>query len=648
MFFFSPTSDMTNATFESSFCSSLSMQTTAVTSVVITKLSGIRFTLPECFWTYTTQSTSTTMSNMIIVGSSTGVTSPGVGSADPWLRFSAGTTSFSMSNVAFVDHTGAPYNSDLNAFAAYYTLLRSWICSECTLDGTKLFDSAPPKLSYVSILSSGLAGSLSNSLFSNIGSGSVSLSYTLSGNQLNGSIPASLLANIPASASLQSVLLDVSENRLSGILPPLLRNTSLSLVGTLTLQFGGNQLSGSLPSKFFSSSRISSLSLNISSNALSGEMPVDFGAMDACPSVMFFHASHNAFTGTVPPFFNNINNCPANISDVYLSLSYNRLSAIAPKFFPNSTVAPEANFAVDLSNNQIGGSIDNFECSTLSSTVRINLSFNNLTNGDGGLAPLSIFALDSPAFQTTTVTLEITNNAFRGPLAFAGLSKTQQTKLRSVINGGGFSLFASDNAFTSVVIDDSWSNSIAALDISRNPSLSGGGLPDSLFNSSSFLRLLYAAGTALSGEFPDVASLGSTRLVYVDFSDNSGIDFCSENRTAWTRSLVVCLLEHTNAASCSELYPTSCTISAPLPSLAPPPEKSTPEIPVESPAATPIDDGPSTTPSNGPVPVDAVPTGGPSSIPNGVPSAPAPTSEASLAFVSAMTVMFVIVSAASV
>ena len=637
---------MTNASFEVELCATLSGQT-GITSVVINPLTGSTFKLPECFWTYTTQSTYTSLPNIIIAGSSTGNAAPGVDSADPLLRFSASTSAFFMINVAFVDHTGAPYISDLNAFAAYYTLLRSWTCTSCALDGFKLFDTPPPRLAFVTLPSTGLVGSISASLFSNFAASVSAFSYMLSGNQLNGSIPDSVLANVPA--TIQTIYLDVSDNRISGTLPPLLQTGSFPILGGLTLYLGGNQLSGSLPSSFFPSHRIQSITLDVSSNALSGEIPVDFGALDACTATLSFSASHNAFTGTAPPFFANIKNCQAGlIAIVSIDLSHNRLSAIAPNFFPNGTVAPQSSLSIDLSHNEISDDLTNFKYGTNPSTaIRIDLSFNNLTNGDVGFTPLSTFALDSPAFQTTTITLDISNNSLGGPLTFAGLSKTQQTKLRSVINGGGFSLFASDNAFTSVVIDDSWSNSIAALDISRNPSLSGGGLPDSLFNSSSFLRLLYAAGTALSGEFPDVASLGSTRLANIDFSDNSGIDFCSENRTAWTRSLVVCLLEHTNAASCSELYPTNCNISAPLPSLAPPPEETPIETPVESPAATPIDAGPRATPLNDPVPFDGVPSEVPTTIPNGVPSAPSPISSTSLASASVMAVILGIVIALS-
>ena len=461
----------------------------------------------------------------------------------------------------------------------------------------------------------------------------------ITGNKLQGTIPSDLFVNFGAPLAFTSLEFDVSNNQLTGSIPELFKVANLS-VSILTLNFGRNQLSGSLPVDFFSDRQVSLITVDFSSNSISGTIPEEFATKQTkyCPQLFSLNFARNDLSGEAPSFFNNVTQCLGWITTVSLDYSYNQLTSIAPNFLPrNESHAPRNSLTVNLSHNQITGSLNEFSFAPVCQLAQLDLSFNQINNGSRGISVTSLFEpLMNSSFTLYQFVLNLNDNAFRGALNLTGLTSEQRDAFQSRAQSSGVvQVSMSGNAISSINIDDSWSNSIYSIDVSRNPRLTGGGFPDSLFNATSLVRTIYAAGTALRGNFPDMAILKPKYLTRIDFSDNYGIDFCSESRSNWTATLVVCLFKHTNASSCNGTYPVSCIISEPLPVAPLPPAESpyedtnpidsttpgTPDMPnalPESPNAHPEDSAPESPNAH---PEDSAPAGSPYATPTYSPNA---------------------------
>ena len=179
---------------------------------------------------------------------------------------------------------------------------------------------------------SGIAGTIPSAL-ENL---SALTHLLLDGNQLSGSIPASigyrgnlpalthlwldgnqLSGSIPASLSKITTLrqLTLSRNQLSGSIPTLL--TKLTALTHLRLDH--NQLSGAIPSEFKRLSNLRHLFLN--DNRLSGEIPAPMGVMRALTRL---HLGGNLLTGKIPSRLGALDNL------TWLTLDRNLLLGRAP------------------------------------------------------------------------------------------------------------------------------------------------------------------------------------------------------------------------------------------------------------------------------------------------------------------------------
>ncbi|KAF5771133.1 putative protein kinase RLK-Pelle-LRR-XII-1 family [Helianthus annuus] len=151
--------------------------------------------------------------------------------------------------------------------------------------------------------------SLEGTIPSTIGRWKQVIDLELYGNKLSGCVPKELFQ-----VTSLSIVLDLSQNNLSGVLPQEIGN--LKLIGSIN--FSMNHLTGELPSSL--SSCASLQSLDLSSNLFYGSMPESFSSQKA---LEYVDLSHNNFSGHIPTYLQQI---PLK----GLDLSYNNFEGEVP------------------------------------------------------------------------------------------------------------------------------------------------------------------------------------------------------------------------------------------------------------------------------------------------------------------------------
>ncbi|KAM0023610.1 putative protein kinase RLK-Pelle-LRR-XII-1 family [Helianthus debilis subsp. tardiflorus] len=169
----------------------------------------------------------------------------------------------------------------------------------------------PRSIGNLSLLTKGAFGrnSLEGTIPSTIGRWKQVTDLELYGNKLSGCVPKELFQ-----LTSLSIVLDLSQNNLSGVLPQEIGN--LKLIGSIN--FSMNQLSGELPSSL--SSCASLQNLDLSSNLFYGSMPESFSSLKA---LEYVDLSHNNFSGHIPTYLQQI---PLK----GLDLSYNNFEGEVP------------------------------------------------------------------------------------------------------------------------------------------------------------------------------------------------------------------------------------------------------------------------------------------------------------------------------
>lgn len=210
---------------------------------------------------------------------------------------------------------------------------------------------------------------------------------SLNSNSFTGSIPATIgnLSNL--------YWLDLADNKLTGTIP--VSNGSLPGLDMLThtkhFHFGINHLSGTIPSKLFSS-QMALIHLLLDGNNLEGGIPLTLGQVK---SLEVIRLDGNSLTGPIPTNLNSLT------SVVELHLSNNKLMGPLPNLTGMNVLS-----YLDMSNNSFDPSDAPPWFSTLPSLTTLILE--NL--GIGGELPQALFTISS------LQTVRLRNNRFNGTL----------------------------------------------------------------------------------------------------------------------------------------------------------------------------------------------------------------------------------------
>ncbi|CAL9024160.1 unnamed protein product [Prunus brigantina] len=202
-------------------------------------------------------------------------------------------------------------------------------------------------------------------------------------------------------------LLDLSENRLEGAFPLWLAKLQ---VGILFLS--DNKLTGSLPPPLFQTRSLQVLEL--SRNNFSGKLPEDMG--ENC-AVMILMLSENNFSGPVPKSIANIYRL------LLLDLSRNNFLGELPIFKPDALLA-----FVDISSNKLSGKVPaTFGLNTTMLSLGQNEFSGQLPKNLSNLSQLEHLDLhdnnitgDFPTFLTQISSLQVLNlrnNSIRGSIS---------------------------------------------------------------------------------------------------------------------------------------------------------------------------------------------------------------------------------------
>lgn len=369
----------TNASFASDICD------------VATNIAGVRvyndgadgyYAIPECFWTLSSTFSFFAASNVIITGSAA--------QPDPLLRFSALYTYIELNNVRLINPRTTyipsslaypqgyyPYPMNWSSFLSRIPLINSLTLSGATLQGT-LPSSLPSTLQSVDVSRNELTGTLP-AIFSNVSLTAADVALNASSNRLSGTVPSSLFSAYNAGIVYRGFF-DLSYNGLSGTLPatifsPVTHASAGSVYVWLDLT--SNKLTGALPSNILdvAVAENSYIWLFLGGNSLTGSLSANF-----FPSSIFragsvtVDVSNNQLTGTIPSnLFSNILATSSQLYNMRLKAANNKLTGSIPNFWPSAASdAPLLRADFDFSGNQLTGSVPDGYLAPLDTDVSLN------------------------------------------------------------------------------------------------------------------------------------------------------------------------------------------------------------------------------------------------------------------------------------
>ena len=388
-----------------------------------------------------------------------------------------------------------------------------------------------------------LTGAIPGNLFSLVNVKLTTLELELAGNALTGSIP-NLFAAINPSLMVDSLVVDLSRNQLTGsinnnIWPP----TSLG-VSTLSAKYALNRISGALPSAslFSLATGITSIDLDLSGNELAGTIEPNFlthvGHMDTTSVTLSL--ANNSLTGPLTP---ELVSAVQQIGGFSLDMSSNPIGGELP-YDLLSSYGPPSSFAItdltlNFANCGLTGAIPSVAFGP--GFLSLNVDANALT----AIPTLSWSAYLSDGIRDDrALVISAADNKFTGALSLPATGSSLRLNVRG-------------NNFTSLTFDSN-SQHLMSLDVGMNPNMTGT-LPSSLFDSSSYITSLIADHTSLTGSFPDASNQATPNLRKLDLS-NTEINFCgSSSISSWNPyQLIFCSLVNTDVGACIANYPPEC------------------------------------------------------------------------------------------
>lgn len=309
----------------------------------------------------------------------------------------------------------------------------------------RIFETLPVLESLTFFLSSNLlTGNLTSDIFSPAMNDFNSLNLDVSNNKLSGTLPPDLFKFF---SQLDSLIVDFSSNRLQGTLPDNFSNLfhSQALL-YLSFSFANNSIEGNIPSQLIQPG-IPHFIFDASSNNLTGNIPQPLIVEGPCASgkLLELHFGNNALSGTIP------NDLLANCTGPYwLTLNFSKNDLSGPLFENPSALSlfglspgtyPGQLADFDFSHNQLVGEIAPFVFQNASAP---RLIFNASHNQLHGSIPASLFSTELSPTQPVVWTVDFSNNKFT-KLAENGLLSFYRP---NVGLGGEFQIHLESNLFS--------------------------------------------------------------------------------------------------------------------------------------------------------------------------------------------------------
>ena len=321
---------------------------------------------------------------------------------------------------------------------------------------------------------------LSGSIPPNIGESNLDLEFLyLSNNQITGNIPKS----IGYMSNLQ--MIDLSRNSLTGSIPSSISNCSC----LNALNLGQNNLSGAIPNSFAQLNWLQVLHLN--KNMLSGELPLSFQNLS---SLEILDLSYNKLSGDIPSWSGT-----ALSSLIILKLRTNSFSGAGGLLFGLSNLTSLQ--ILDLAENNLSGSIPSTlgDLMAMSGKHNIRQKFTRLAKKVGNeedyfdLDKLIVKAkgqdLEYDKFLYLVVSIDLSSNNFIGEFP------KEITKLHGLI----FLNLSRNHINGSIPQDISMLHELQSLDLSCNNIY---GIIPSSMSSLTFLSYLDLSNNNFSGKIP--------------------------------------------------------------------------------------------------------------------------------------------------
>lgn len=466
--------------------------------------------------------------------------------------------------------------------------------TSCGLSGTlpaRLFaSSAVVRAFRFSVSGNKLRGSIPPSLFAGL---NVTAFTTVSINMENcglvGTIPPTLLSG--RFSSLREIHVYLADNQLTGPLTNLYTSVTFdsTVLSAFYLQANHNKFTGPLPNWLSSiSAQVSSYTFYCEKCGLSGPLPSHFfGDARIEGALVTIYACGNQLSGVVPSTFFSMKSSPR---ELLFELGYNRLASLPSDVFDSTNFTSSHLVIFDFHSNQITGdlpaSAGHFGDLTFLEGYLITL-YNN-SKLSGSVPPTFMNSIVKPSKLQSRVNAHVNINIAQtkvtGTLALPDFSGAPNLQLV---------VLAPDTRLSSLSFPFNATSALTSLVVDSNKKLTGT-LPSSLFQLNPLLKRFSAHTTNLNGTMPDMGVLNPQDLEML-YLYNTRIDFCSRPRSPWSSNkLASCLVFGTNANDCLDYYPNVCTRDS-FPPTKPP--KSLPSTPTFIPGATPSGCSPATRPS---------------------------------------------------